>query len=85
MHGPDVYGDLVEDLKKALESDVNTKETATLRDEFAMVALTGLLSNSGGVVQKSPMSGTGYVNGDNETVSAWAYGLADAMLKERSK
>lgn len=60
-------------------------EAKTLRDEFAMGAMTGLLSNSEGVVQKSPMSGTGYVNGDNETVSAWAYGLADAMLKERSK
>lgn len=68
-----------------IKESVAQIEAQLLRDEFAKAALNGLLSNSEGVVQKSPMSGTGYVNGDNETVSAWAYGLADAMLKERLK
>lgn len=72
--------EILEELEKIKSPDIKT-----LRDEFAMAALNGLLSNSGGVVQKSCMSGTGYVNWDNETVSAWAYGLADAMLKERLK
>lgn len=57
----------------------------TLRDKFAMAALTGLLSNSGGVIQFNSMNGTGYANGDSEGVASWAYELADAMLKERVK
>ncbi|WP_300733797.1 hypothetical protein [Pseudomonas sp.] len=68
-----------------VKESIDQIEAQLLRDEFAKVALNGLLSNSEGVVQKSPMSGTGYVNGDDETVSAWAYSLADAMIKERNK
>lgn len=60
-------------------------EAQLLRDEFAMRALNGLLSNSGGVVQANPMSGTGYVNTDSAKVAEWSYRIADAMLKERSK
>lgn len=60
-------------------------EQPTLRDEFAKSALNGLLSNPSGVIQKSPLSGTNYINGNHESVTEWAYELADAMLKERSK
>lgn len=60
-------------------------EAQSLRDEFAKSALNGLLSNPGGVIQKSPLSGTHYINGNHESVTEWAYELADAMLKERSK
>lgn len=63
----------------------NNENTPTLRDQFAMAALTGLLANSGGPVQANPMSATGYANHDAAGVAAWAYEIADAMLKEREK
>lgn len=61
------------------------KNQATLRDQIAIAAMSGLLSNSGGVVQANCMTGTGYANCDSEGVASWAYELADAMLKERDK
>lgn len=61
------------------------KTQATLRDQIAMQAMNGLLSNSGGVIQSNGFSGTGYVNCSHSSVAEWAYELADAMLKERSK
>lgn len=60
-------------------------ERLMLRDQFAMSALNGLLSNSGGVVQANSYSGTGYANGSAEYTALWAYELADAMLEERGK
>lgn len=44
----------------------------TLRDEFAMAALSGMLSDSNCV-------------GTYESIVKHAYGYADAMLKERAK
>ena len=74
----------IEQLNRAKSAPEQVK-TWSLRDEFAVMALNGLLSNSGGVVQHNSMCGTGYINGDAEGVAEWAYELADAMLKERSK
>lgn len=56
-----------------------------LRDQIAMSAMNGLLSNSGGVVQANSYSGTGYANGNSEYLAIWAYEIADAMLKQRKE
>lgn len=44
----------------------------TIRDHFAMAALTGLLANP-------------YKTRANEATSVYAYALADAMIAERNK
>lgn len=54
----------------------------TKRERFAMAAMQGLLSNSGGPVQANSRSGTGYCNCDAEGVAKWAVENADALLKE---
>lgn len=55
------------------------KETKTLRDEFAMAALTGLLSIPETYKHAADMSDSdGWIAGG-------AYALADAMLAERKK
>lgn len=64
---------------------MKNENNPTLRDQFAMAALTGLLANSGGPVQASALRGTGYVNHETADVAGWAYELADAMLKEREE
>ena len=56
-----------------------------LRDEFAMVALQGLLSNSGGAIQSNAMNGWGFVNCELEDVTTLSYNIADAMMKARGK
>lgn len=73
--------DFVE-IEKKLASSGNESR---LRDQIAMQAMNGLLSNSGGVIQPNSFSGTGYVNCSHSSVAEWAYELADAMLKERDK
>jgi hypothetical protein len=50
------------------------KAPKTLRDEFAMAALTGLLASGSTSPADFP-----------HKISTWAYAQADAMLKERSK
>ena len=55
----------------------------TLRDEFAMAALQGLLANSGGPIQSSPMSGWTYCNCGPADVAREAYKLADEMMAAR--
>lgn len=77
-----VSGDDFVEIEKKLASNGNESR---LRDQFAVQAMNGLLSNSGGVIQFNSMSGTGYVNGNSDGVASWAYELADAMLKERDK
>lgn len=48
-----------------------TYEIATLRDQFAMAALTGIMSNSS-------------YNGDtNDMITSISYELADAMMEAR--
>jgi len=49
------------------------EEGMTLRDYFAAKALQGMLAENGG----------GAVT--NDEIAAWAYHLADAMLKARSQ
>lgn len=56
---------------------------SSIRDEFAKVALQGLLANSGGPIQSSPMSGWTYCNCGPADVAREAYKLADAMLQAR--
>ena len=56
----------------------------TLRDEFAMAALSGLLANPGGPVQESPMRGWALVNCTLANIATEAYDIADAMMAERA-
>ncbi len=56
-----------------------------LRDEFAAAALKGLLANSGGPVQSSPMCGWTYCNCQPEDIAREAYTLADAMMQARTE
>lgn len=57
----------------------------TKREMFAMHAMQGLLSNSGGVVQSNSMSGTGFCNSDENSLAQWSIACADALLKELAK
>ncbi|QDP46621.1 MAG: hypothetical protein Tp1137MES00d2C23059491_40 [Prokaryotic dsDNA virus sp.] len=57
----------------------------TKREMFAMHAMQGLLSNSGGVVQSNSMSGTGFCNSDERSLAQWSIACADALLEELSK
>jgi len=64
---------------------VNYGEGLTKREMFAMHAMQGLLSNSGGVVQSNSMSGTGFCNSDERSLAQWSIACADALLEELSK
>lgn len=59
-------------------------EQKTLRDEFAMAALQGLLANSGGPVQQSPHRGWALVNCTLAEVASEAFAMADAMMAARA-
>lgn len=72
-------GDVVGELKTLWS------EYPSLRDEFAMAAITGLLANSGGPAQENGLTATGCANSSASDVAAWAYELAGAMMKEREK
>jgi len=50
-------------------------EQETLRDKFAMAALTGMLNNHYDLI----------LSGDIRRLSEFSYKIADAMLKEREK
>lgn len=54
----------------------------TKRERFAMAAMQGILSNSGGVIQSNPMSGTGFCNSDPEDLAKLSIACADALLAE---
>lgn len=58
-------------------------EVKTLRDEFAMAALGGLLANPGGPVQQNPHRGWALVNCTIDVVATEAFAMADAMLAAR--
>lgn len=62
-----------------------SKMVKSLRGEFAMAALTGLLSNSGGPIQISSQGGWSLVNCTLDDVSSFAYEMADAMLAAAPK
>lgn len=49
-----------------------TYEMATLRDQFAMSALTGLV-----------LANWGRVDADRADLASWAYAIADAMMEAR--
>lgn len=70
---------------KAAATLIKNAETNSMRDAMAAHALGGLLANSGGPVQANLMSATGYANTNAADVAAWAYELADAMLRERKR
>lgn len=57
----------------------------TKRETFAIHAMQGLLSNSGGVVQSNSNSGTGFCNSDEQSLAQWSIACADALLKELEK
>ena len=57
----------------------------TKREVFAMHAMQGLLSNSGGVVQANSRSGTGFCNSDEVSLAQWSIACADALLSELEK
>lgn len=54
----------------------------TKREMFAINAMQGLLSNSGGVIQGNPMSGTGWCNSDAQSLAQLSLECADALLAE---
>jgi len=56
------------------------QDKKTLRDEFAMAALTGILAYPG-----CDYYGSAHNNGTPESVAREAYVYADPMLKEREK
>jgi len=58
--------------QRPVTTPISMSETLTLRDQFAMVALTGIVANPD----------YDLYNGDKARV---AYEIADAMLKERKK
>ena len=51
---------------------VGLSEAVTLRDKFAMSALTGLV-----------LANWGRVDADRADLASWAYGIADAMMEAR--
>ncbi|AKN44311.1 hypothetical protein [Pseudoalteromonas phage Pq0] len=57
----------------------------TKREMFAMHAMQGILSNSGGVIQANSMSGTGWCNCDAKGLAQWSLECADALLAELEK
>jgi hypothetical protein len=65
------------DLKKEadyqkLKLEVEQSKTLTIRDQFAMAALTGLVAANYGRKDVDPLD-----------VASWAYGIADAMMEAR--
>lgn len=55
------------------------------RDEIAVKAMQGLLSNSGAAIQANPMSGWGFCNVTAEEFADFCYSIADEMLKASVK
>ncbi|AUR89601.1 coil containing protein [Vibrio phage 1.137.O._10N.261.46.B5] len=54
----------------------------TKREMFAMNAMQGILSNSGGVIQGNNHTGTGWCNSNAKDLARWSLECADALLKE---
>lgn len=69
------------DFKLALQPKKPNDEQETLRDKFAMAALTGMLSYS----HVNPSWGNYHENCTTEQVVNVAYTYADQMLKERNR
>lgn len=60
-------------------------EQKTLRDEFAMAALSGLLANPGGPIQASDRCGWDLTNCSTPDVVAFAYAIADEAMTARTQ
>lgn len=58
-----------------MTTQTNQDNTLTLRDQFAMAALTGLLA----------WSYDGYYQPDDSCAASNAYAYADAMMEERKR
>ena len=67
-----------------LESN-NISAVLTKREMFAMHAMQGILSNSGGVIQGNSLSGTGWCNSNAQDLAKWSNECADALLAELDK
>lgn len=57
----------------------------TKREMFAMHAMQGILSNSGGVIQGNNHTGTGWCNSNAQDLAKWSLDCADALLAELDK
>ncbi|CAM0104889.1 hypothetical protein VPHPS15B6_0045 [Vibrio phage PS15B-6] len=57
----------------------------TKREMFAMNAMQGILSNSGGVIQGNNHTGTGWCNSNAQDLAKWSLECADALLAELDK
>jgi hypothetical protein len=66
-----------EEAEEAMEAVEELRERPSLRDRFAMAALTGRLA--------SDVRGRAMDHRTFSTAATHAYGLADAMLRERAK
>lgn len=64
---------------------INYGAGLTKREMFAMHAMQGILSNSGGVIQANSRSGTGWCNCDASGLAQWSVECADALLEELSE
>lgn len=60
----------------------DTSYGLTKREQFAAMAMQGLLSNSGGVIQSNRMTGFYWCNTDAKGMAGLAVECADALLKE---
>lgn len=58
---------------------------ATLRDQFAMAALTGIMSNASLTDLFAEIARDESLKNTNGLVTAYAFELADAMLKARQE
>jgi hypothetical protein len=66
----------------AIEALSALREQPTLRDRFAMAALTGMLASD---ARGRSMDHQTFYSDDPATAATHAYGLADAMLRQRAK
>ena len=67
------------------ETGINFHDGLTKREHFAVLAMQGLLANSGGVIQANNMSGTGWCNSDSNSMASLSVECADALLAELEK
>lgn len=74
-----------DELASALELGADGSKGLTKREMFAMNAMQGILSNSGGVIQGNNYSGTGWCNSSADDLAKWSIDCADALLKELEK
>lgn len=75
----------INDAGDAETSDRAGGEGLTKREHFAAMAMQGLIANSGGPIQHSPMSGFNFCNCGPDDVADIAIGIADALLKGLEK